>query len=70
MADAFESNPADDRDTIYLGGRPVGQFHGVRDVDLARRIAAELGLNVSSIESQSLSRRHLVQNIHEALEEL
>ena len=69
MADAFESNPTHDRDTIYVGDRVVGQYHGIRDVDLARRIAAEIGLPITEIESRSLSRSHLVRNIHDAIEE-
>lgn len=69
MADAFESGFDDHRQTIFVGDQIVGHYHGIRDVDLARRIAAEIGLNVAEIESRSISRSHLVQNIHEAIEE-
>lgn len=69
MADAFESGFNDDRQTIYLGDKIVGQYHGIRDVDLARRIASEIGLNIAEIESRSISRSHLVQNINAAIEE-
>lgn len=69
MSDAFESGFDNHTKTIYVGDRVVGQYHGIRDVDLARRIAAELGLPIAEIERRSISRSHLVRNINEALEE-
>lgn len=69
LADAFESDLGRDRDTIYFHERPTNQFHGVRDVDLAKVIAGQLQLPVQQIEEASFSRSDFVRRIHEAIEE-
>ena len=69
MADAFESNPSRDQDAIYVGDRATNQYHGVRDVDIAKRVGRELGLDVEAIERRSLNRSDMVRRIKEELEE-
>jgi hypothetical protein len=54
---------------IYFAEKLVNQFEGVRDVDLACRIAAALGMNVAKIVSSSVSRSDCVSKIKESLEE-
>lgn len=69
LSDAFESNPAIDRDTIYLNDSPVNQFHGIRDVDLAIKLGQKLNIDVEALRAVSLSREDLVRRIKEAVEE-
>ena len=69
LSDALESSFDRDDQTIYWRGQAVNQFHGIRDVDLARRISDELGLPTGAYEGSSTSRRDLVRRIVEAVEE-
>ncbi|EMI41434.1 hypothetical protein [Rhodopirellula sp. SWK7] len=72
LADAFETSYRVSSQTIYVpdpqtGRRIVNQYYGVRDVDLAKRIATDLGLDVESIEAACLSRQAIVRMIKEAI---
>lgn len=69
LSDAFESGYDHDRQTIYFGDRPINQFHGVRDVDLAVRLGAHLGLDVGRVTSTALGDPATVRAIKEAVEE-
>jgi hypothetical protein len=69
LADAFESGFDNDSHTIYVENRPTNQYAGVRDVDLAIRIAKTLGMNVESLMDQSFSRRAVVEAIKRAVME-
>jgi hypothetical protein len=69
LADAFESGYADQRDVIYFQDRPVNQFHGVLDFDLAIRLGAFLGIDVDRVTATALTRPATVQAIKEAAEE-
>lgn len=74
MADAYETSYRISSQTIYVsdertGRRIVNQYYGVRDVDLAKRIALELGLDVVQIEAVALSRQAIVRMIKEAVME-
>ena len=69
LADAFESGYQKDRDTIYYQDRPVNQFHGVLDFDLAIRLGLELGIDVERVTATALTRPATVQAIKEAVEE-
>ena len=69
LADAFESGYNHDRETIYFGERPITQFHGVRDLDLALRLGAYLGVDVARVTATSLGGPATVQAIKEAVEE-
>ncbi|MCC9600790.1 hypothetical protein LOC67_09455 [Stieleria sp. JC731] len=70
FADALESGFEHDEETIYTDDGVVNQFHGVRDVDLAIRIAKELGIQIDSHEIARHSRARLVQYIKNAVEEM
>ena len=67
LADAFESGFRNDSQTIYQGEQVTNQYHGVRDVDLATRVAAEMGMDVSRINA--VNRRGVVQAIKDAIME-
>lgn len=69
LADAFESGYQQDRDTIYYQDRPVNQFHGVLDFDLAIRLGLMLGIDVERVTATALTRPATVQAIKEAVEE-
>lgn len=74
LADAYETSYRISSQAIYVadaeqGRRIVNQFYGVRDVDLAKRIARELGVDISSIAALAGSRRRVVEMIKEALME-
>lgn len=69
LQDAFESAFADDRHTIYVGDRPTNQYHGVRDVDLARKCGESLGVDVSRVTAATITRRDSVVAIKQALME-
>jgi hypothetical protein len=47
----------------------VGQYEGVRDVDLACRLAQFLGINPEPIRQQAWDRRDLVCRLKEAVDE-
>lgn len=71
LADIFESNPAVDHDAIYVaeGGRErmTNQYRGVRDVDLANRLARELGLPSETGAVAAYGRRGAVERIKDAV---
>ncbi|MEM6469215.1 MAG: hypothetical protein AAF802_06565 [Planctomycetota bacterium] len=67
LADAFESGFNRDDQTIYTDAGRVNQYHGVRDVDLAIRLAQDLGVRVSASSQAAMSRRRLVQAIKDAV---
>ena len=69
LADAFESGYDDDRDLIYYEDRPVNQFHGILDFDLAIRLGIHLGIDVQRVTATALTRPSTVQAIKEAVEE-
>lgn len=67
LADAFESGYHADQDTIYVGAAATNQYHGVRDLDLAVRVAESIGLRPDRITANVLGRRAMVQAIKQAL---
>lgn len=69
LSDCFESGFQADRETIYVGKRVVNQYQGIRDVDLAQKLAQWLGVEVQHLSGQALSRAHWVRLIQEAVEE-
>lgn len=70
LSDCFESGFDTDANTIYVTDRVVNQYQGIRDVDIARRSALDLGLATDQLEQQAITRRHLVRLIKEAIEEM
>ena len=69
LTDAYESGFSSPSDTIYYGNRIVNQFEGVRDVDLAIRLADYLGVATDRILSSSYSHAAVVAALKEAVEE-
>lgn len=72
LADAYETSYRISSETIYVsddqkGRRVVNQYYGVRDIDLAKRIGLELGLDINQIEAVALSRQTTVRMIKEAV---
>ncbi|NND96197.1 MAG: hypothetical protein HKN47_02575 [Pirellulaceae bacterium] len=69
LSDAFESGYQTDRQRIYVADQQVNQYHGIRDVDLALKLAESLGLDVDAVTANALSRRGVVQAIKDAVME-
>jgi hypothetical protein len=69
LADAFESNPAVDAETIYHHGKALNQYRGVRAVDLAVKLAHVLGVRLDPFFLQNADRHALVERIRESVEE-
>jgi hypothetical protein len=69
LCDGYESGFEHDSQTIYFENRKLNQYEGVRDVDLAIKLASELGVNLDEVQSRATSRRALVMAIKEWLEE-
>lgn len=69
LADAFESGYENDRDTIYYKDRPINQFHGILDFDLAIRLGLSLGVDVERVTATAMTRPATVKAIKEAVEE-
>ena len=67
--DAFESGFETDRQSIYVAGRLVNQFDGIRDYDLAIELGRVLGVNVDRIVSGQLGPLATVRAIKEAVQE-
>lgn len=67
LADAFESSFDSDSQTIYHEGRTTNQYYGIRDVDLARRLAPVLGIQLGPLEAVAMSRADLVRAIKDAV---
>jgi hypothetical protein len=69
LTDCFESGFLHDSQTIYVGRQATNQYLGIRDVDLAVRLGAFLGVDVDQLQACSATRRELVRNIQQAVEE-
>lgn len=69
LIDGFESGYNDDSQTIYFDDKPVTQFEGIRDVDLAIWIGKQLKVDTCRILNRSLSRGEVVRAIKEEFEE-
>ena len=69
LQDCYESGFESDAQTIYVDNVPTNQYEGVRDVDIALRVAEYLGIDTSDMIPLALSRTHLVTLIRERIEE-
>ncbi len=69
LKDCFESGFHTDRQTIYHEGQLVNQYEGVRDVDLAYRLAAAVGVDVQRATSTALGAEAEVRALKEAVDE-
>ncbi|MCO8122073.1 hypothetical protein NHH03_10015 [Stieleria sp. TO1_6] len=67
LSDAYESGFNHDHQTIYTDDGVTNQYHGIRDVDLAIRLATSMGIHVDEHASARLSRTRLVQAIKDAV---
>jgi len=67
LSDAYESNFQRDSETIYTDAGTTNQYHGVRDVDLAIRLAESMGIRVDPHALARFGRRRLVQAIKDAV---
>ena len=70
LADGFESGFKSDRETIYEAGKVTNQYHGVRDLDLAHKLAEFLGVDSARVTELCLSREEEVRALQEAVDEL
>ena len=69
LRDAYESGFDTNDAKIFYREKLVSQFAGVRDVDLACKLAQFLGLDIDRIVSSQYSRASVVRAIREVLEE-
>ena len=69
LTDGFESGFRTDRQTIYYEEKVVNQFQGVRDIDLAKKLAALLGVNVEFVIGTAFSPEAQVRALQEAVDE-
>lgn len=70
LADTFESGFDSDRQTIYEEGRVTNQYHGVRDLHLAYKLAEFLGVDAQRATEMSLGREAEVRALQEAVDEM
>ena len=69
LAEAYESGYRTYSQTIYDAGGMTNQYHGVRDLDLAIRLARSMGMQVDRVTATALGRRGIVTAIKEAVME-
>ena len=69
LADCYESGFRFDRDTIYVENRPVNQYFGVRDRDLAFKLAEFLGVDTARATGLALGRTAEVRALQEKVDE-
>jgi hypothetical protein len=69
LVDGFESGFNLDEQTIYYKEQKVSQFEGLRDYDLALRLAKFLNIRLGSSLELLPTRRAIVQAIKEKFEE-
>ncbi len=69
LADRYESGFDQDRNTIYVDGEMTNQYEGVRDLDIAYKIAQLLNVDTSRIEGIILDRCRQVRAIKDAIDE-
>lgn len=69
LADTFESGFHSDRETIYEGGQLTNQYHGVRDLHLAYKLAEFLGVDARRVTEFILGREAEVRALQEAVDD-
>ncbi len=67
LVDTFESGFRTDRETIYIGDVKTNHYRGVRDVDLAIRLATTMGLDVDRVTALRLGRHGIVTAIKQSI---
>jgi hypothetical protein len=69
LQECFESGFRRDCDTIYYEGQMTNQFHGIRDRDLAFRLAEFLGVDTARATVLALSAQAEVTALRESVDE-
>jgi hypothetical protein len=69
LQDCFESGFRSDRQTIYHKKRIVNQYQGIRDVDLAYKLAEYLGVDVQATIALAPTPEAEVRALKEAADE-
>jgi hypothetical protein len=69
LADCYESGFQSSSQTIFVCDEIVNQYHGLRDVDIACKLGAFLGVDVAGLNATAASRVRLVTAIRQAIEE-
>ena len=69
LVDCYESGFQSDRQTIYYQDRVVNQYHGLRDVDLAFKLAELMGVDAQRATELAIGSRAQVRALREAVEE-
>jgi hypothetical protein len=69
LRDAYETGFDSPTNMIFFRGEIVNQFEGIRDVDIASKIAANWPLPIGKLAETAWSRADLVNKIKEAIEE-
>lgn len=70
LAETYESGFYTDRDTIYEQGKLTNHYHGVRDLQLAYKLAEFLGVDAQRTTELALGREAEVRALQEAVDEL
>jgi hypothetical protein len=69
LSDTFESGFNIDTETIYIGDQITNHYHGVRDLDIAYRLAEFLGVDASRVTELALGPMAEVRALQEAVDE-
>lgn len=69
LSDCFESGFRMNSQTIYVERQATNQYEGIRDVDLALKLGAFLGVRVDRLQALWPTRIGLVEAIREAVVE-
>ncbi len=70
LQDCYESGFRTDLERLYTDAGRVNQFHGVWDLQLARRLGEFLGVNIPYVTQTTFSAIAEVRAIQEAADEL
>ncbi|MFO0924154.1 MAG: hypothetical protein U0905_16875 [Pirellulales bacterium] len=69
LLDCYESGFENRSQTIFVGDEVVTQYEGVRDVDIAIKLAEYLGHDIRDILETTMHRSIIVRRIREKVEE-
>ena len=69
LGDCFESGFRHFRQTIHHEGQIVNQYQGVRDLDLAYKLAEFLGIDTRRVAGLALGPEAEVRSLKEAVDE-
>lgn len=69
LTDCFEAGLPHRGEALWTDAGRVHQYHGVRDLDLALRLAEWLGVDVEPLRARVFESRALVVALREAVDE-